>query len=135
MIIEEIKNVSITKFGKAIGLSASAISRAMNMPIPGEVYDPNAINYVELEKLFAKRNISLEKLNANDFLPEHRVSSREEIAVGKICKFKTYKDEKGNYLECRVVYVTKTHVAVEEIETGVLHAMINTSFYNMTVKE
>lgn len=133
MKIEEFGNVALTKIAAAVGISASTLAATMKQPIAGVPYDPDAINYNALEALLDKRStVNWRELNAADYMST-RKGEKITPLVGQVYTHRNYKEynDNGEFVAnypLLVVYVTETHVCVENVKTHSLHAMLLQTF-------
>jgi hypothetical protein len=107
-------NVSLRKLALSLELSYGWILKCSKKPIPGQPYDPDAVNYEEVAKTFARKGINLEELDWES-LNESTQTSRgilltkdmEAFQVGQ----KVYLRE-DNEVPFDICYKTETHIVI-----------------------
>ena len=106
-------NVSLRKLATACELSYGWVLKQAKKPIPGETYDPEAINYEAVQATFVKKGIDLSTL-AWDALNE-AVVKRGSLLTKDMSAFevgaKVYLRE-DNTTPFVVCYKTETHIVI-----------------------
>lgn len=113
-LMEQYPNVSLRKLALSLELSYGWILKCSKKPIPGQPYDPDAVNYEEVAKTFARKGIDLEALDWES-LNESTQTSRgilltkdmEAFQVGQ----KVYLRE-DNEVPFDICYKTETHIVI-----------------------
>ena len=113
-LMEQYPNVSLRKLALSLELSYGWILKCSKKPIPGQPYDPDAVNYEEVAKTFARKGINLEELDWES-LNESTQTSRgilltkdmEAFQVGQ----KVYLRE-DNEVPFDICYKTETHIVI-----------------------
>lgn len=111
---ERYENVSIRQFAKATNLSYHGLLKASKKPVEGEIYNPEAINWVEMEKIVEKNNVNLDdidwkQLNEKSVTKANVVEKDiEQFTVGT--QWYLRRNKSTPYT---IVYRTKTHVVVQ----------------------
>lgn len=107
-------NVSLRKLALSLELSYGWILKCSKKPIPGQPYDPDAINYEEVQKTFARKGINLEELDWAS-LNESAQTSRGISLVKDMSSFqvggKVYLRE-DNEVPFDICYKTDTHIVI-----------------------
>jgi hypothetical protein len=62
-LMTQYPNVSLRKLALSLELSYGWILKCSKKPIPGQPYDPDAINYEEVQKTFERKGIDLTQLD------------------------------------------------------------------------
>lgn len=125
MTIKDFAKINLTAFAKAVEINPGTLSRAVHKPIPGEIYDPDAINEAEVLKLMEKNKINLDDYNPDDFQNARARVSNIVPEIGEIWNLRIYKnDETGEADNMQVVYTTKTHVALHNLRTGGISVLL-----------
>lgn len=129
MTIKDLAKINLTAFAKAVEINPGTLSRAVHKPIPGEIHDPDAINEAEVVKLMEKNKINLDDYNPDDFQNARASVSKIVPEIGEIWNLRSYKnDETGDADNMQVVYTTKTHVALHNLRTGGINALLLDTF-------
>lgn len=123
MTYQELSKCSLKAVAKHLGITSSTLSKAMHKPIPGQIYDENAINEVAVAKVFDACGIKIEDMRVEDFMPKSRGSAKTVPNIGERFTTTAYHDEKNGDHEVEVVAKTSTHIAVADTVTDELHAM------------
>ena len=122
------ENISLRKLAQAADVSYQMLLKAAKNPVAGEVYDAQAINYDEVEKLLTKHEFDFESID---------VSVLKKEAQSKALKFEDI-DIKAQYTirnsddVWEVAYITSEMICLKTGET--LRAMSITTFLHQTPK-
>jgi hypothetical protein len=107
-------NVSLRKLALSLELSYGWILKCSKKPIAGQPYDPDAINYEEVAKTFARKGINLEELDWES-LNESTQTSRGILLTKDMSAFevgqKVYLRE-DNEVPFDICYKTETHIVI-----------------------
>lgn len=107
-------NVSLRKLALSLELSYGWILKCSKKPIPGEAYDPDAINYDEVAKTFERKGIDLGALDW-ETLNEAGQTSRGITLQKDMSAFqvggKIYLRE-DNEVPFDICYKTDTHIVI-----------------------
>lgn len=113
-LMEKYPNVSLRKLALSLELSYGWILKCSKKPIPGEAYDPDAVNYEEVAKTFARKGINLEELDWES-LNESTQTSRGILLTKDMSAFevgqKVYLRE-DNEVPFDICYKTETHIVI-----------------------
>ena len=106
-------NVSLRKLATACEISYGWVLKKSKEPIPGEAYDPAAINYAAVQTVFEKRNIDLSKLDweaLNEATLKHGAVLPKDMSAFQIGG-KVYLRE-DNEVPFVICYKTDTHIVI-----------------------
>lgn len=113
-LMKQYPNVSLRKLALSLELSYGWILKCSKKPIPGQPYDPDAINYAEVAKTFARKGINLEELDWES-LNESTQTSRGVLLTKDMSAFevgqKVYLRE-DNEVPFDICYKTATHIVI-----------------------
>lgn len=113
-LMEKYPNVSLRKLALSLDLSYGWILKCSKKPIAGQPYDPDAVNYEEVAKTFARKGINLEELDW-DSLNESTQTSRGILLTKNMDAFqvggKVYLRE-DNEVPFDICYKTDTHIVI-----------------------
>lgn len=113
-LMEQYPNVSLRKLALSLELSYGWILKCAKKPIAGEAYDPDAINYAEVAKTFARKGIDLTALDWES-LNESTQTSRGVLLTKDMSAFeagqKIYLRE-DNEVPFDICYKTDTHIVI-----------------------
>lgn len=113
-LMTQYPNVSLRKLALSLELSYGWILKCSKKPIPGQPYDPDAINYDEVAKTFARKGINLEELDWES-LNESTQTSRGISLQKDMNAFqvggKIYLRE-DNEVPFNICYKTDTHIVI-----------------------
>lgn len=122
-------NASIRKLAATTEINYGVLLKKSKEPIPGEAYDPEAINWASLEaKLIAKgcdwTTLDWEAMNAG---PNRKGGSlQKDIAAFKVGD-KVYL-RRDNEIPYEILYKTETHVVVMKVGSSEPQAWANNTF-------
>lgn len=128
-LFERYPNASIRKLAAATEINYGVLLKKSKEPIPGEAYDPEAINWASLEtKLIAKgcdwTALDWEAMNAG---PNRKGGSlQKDIAAFKVGD-KVYL-RRDNEIPYEILYKTETHVVVMKVGSSEPQAWANNTF-------
>lgn len=112
--MEKYTNVSLRKLALSLELSYGWILKCSKKPIAGQPYDPDAVNYDEVAKTFARKGIDLAKLDWES-LNESTQTSRGVLLTKDMSAFevgqKVYLRE-DNEVPFDICYKTATHIVI-----------------------
>lgn len=106
-------NVSLRKLATACELSYGWVLKKSKEPIPGETYNPAAINYAAVQAVFEKRNIDLSKLDweaLNEATLKHGAVLPKDMSAFQVGG-KVYLRE-DNEVPFVICYKTDTHIVI-----------------------
>lgn len=107
-------NVSLRKLALSLELSYGWILKCSKKPIPGQPYDPDAINYDEVAKTFTRKGIDLAQLDW-ETLNESSQSSHGITLTKDMSSFnvgtKVYLRE-DNEVPFEICYKTDSHIVI-----------------------
>ena len=110
---DENTNASLRKFAKVANLSYNVILTKKQLPIPGSVYDPDAVNWDALQAYIEKKGIDLASLDwdAINETPVRKgstlVKDPDAFKVGD----KVYL-RRNNEKPYEILYKTETHIVI-----------------------
>jgi hypothetical protein len=113
-LMEQYPNVSLRKLALSLELSYGWILKCSKKPITGQPYDPDAINYDEVQKTFERKGIDLTQLDWES-LNESTQTSRGILLTKDMSAFevgqKVYLRE-DNEVPFDICYKTATHIVI-----------------------
>ena len=113
-LMKKYSNVSLRKLALSLELSYGWILKCSKKPIPGQPYDPDAVNYDEVAKTFARKGIDLSKIDWES-LNESTQTSRGVLLTKDMSAFevgqKVYLRE-DNEVPFDICYKTATHIVI-----------------------
>lgn len=113
-LMKQYPNVSLRKLALSLELSYGWILKCSKKPIAGQPYDPDAINYDEVAKTFARKGINLAELDWAT-LNESTQTSRGILLTKDMDAFqvgqKVYLRE-DNEVPFDICYKTATHIVI-----------------------
>lgn len=113
-LMEQYPNVSLRKLALSLELSYGWILKCSKKPIPGQPYDPDAVNYEEVQKTFERKGIDLSSLDWES-LNESTQTSRGILLTKDMSAFevgqKVYLRE-DNEVPFDICYKTETHIVI-----------------------
>lgn len=113
-LMEQYPNVSLRKLALSLELSYGWILKCSKKPIPGQPYDPGAVNYDEVAKTFARKGINLEELDwesLNEASQTSRgISLQKDMGAFQVGG-KVYLRE-DNEVPFNICYKTDTHIVI-----------------------
>ena len=124
--MEKYENVSIRKLSTETGVNYGILLKLSKQPIPGEVYNPEAINYAAVEEKLTKKNVKLEELDWDAMNVGRAVTlskSVDDFKVGDEVYLR-----KNNEVPYVIVYKTETHVVIMLKDTSEPQAWSNNTF-------
>lgn len=129
-LMEMYPNVSLRKLALSLDLSYGWILKCSKKPIPGQAYDPNAVNYDEVAKTFARKGIDLNSLDWES-LNESTQTSRGILLTKDMEAFRT-----GHYVYLRednevpfeICYKTDTHIVIMKVGSTEPRAWSHSTF-------
>ena len=107
-------NVSLRKLALSLELSYGWILKCSKKPIPGQAYDPDAVNYAEVAKTFARKGIDLTSLDWES-LNESAQTSRGILLTKDMEAFRTGMSvylREDNKVPFEICYKTDTHIVI-----------------------
>lgn len=112
--MEKYPNVSLRKLALSLELSYGWILKCSKKPIAGQPYDPDAVNYDEVAKTFARKGIDLTSIDWES-LNESTQTSRGILLTKDMSAFevgqKVYLRE-DNEVPFDICYKTATHIVI-----------------------
>ena len=124
--MEKYENVSIRKLAANTGINYGILLKLSKQPIPGEIYNPEAINYAAVEEKLMKKNVNLEELDWDAMNVGRAVTlskSVDDFKVGDEVYLR-----KNNEVPYVIVYKTETHVVIMLKGTSEPQAWSNNTF-------
>lgn len=124
--MEKYENVSIRKLAANTGINYGILLKLSKQPIPGEVYNPEAINYAAVEEKLTKKNVNLEELDWESMNVGRTTTlskSVDDFKVGDEVYLR-----KNNEVPYVIVYKTETHVVIMLKGTSEPQAWSNNTF-------
>lgn len=113
-LMEKYPNVSLRKLALSLELSYGWILKCSKKPIPGQPYDPDAVNYDEVAKTFARKGIDLESLDWES-LNESTQTSHGILLTKDMEAFRTGMSvylREDNVVPFEICYKTDTHIVI-----------------------
>lgn len=111
-LFERYENLSLRRLAEALELSYPMVLKASKQPVPGEAYDPEAVNYDAIAEYLSKHEATLEGIVWEDYNNPRAVSSR---VVKEISQFnvgdKVYL-RKNATTPYEIIYKTETHIVI-----------------------
>lgn len=126
---EQYPNASLRKLAAVTGVNYGILLKKSKDPIPGETYDPEAINWAAIEAKLASKNIDWTTLNweAMNEGPARKggtlVKDMDAFQVG----MKVYL-RRNNSTPYEIVYKTETHIVLMLEGTSEPMAWANNTF-------
>lgn len=129
-LMEQFPNVSLRKLALSLDLSYGWILKCSKKPIPGQPYDPDAINYEEVAKTFARKGIDLATLDWYA-LNESTQTSRGILLTKDMDAFRV-----GHYVYLRednvtpfeICYKTDSHIVIMKVGSTEPRAWSHSTF-------
>ncbi len=113
-LMEQYPNVSLRKLALSLELSYGWILKCSKKPIAGQPYDPDAVNYDEVAKTFARKGIDLAKLDwesLNESTQTSRgISLQKDMSAFQVGG-KVYLRE-DNEVPFNICYKTDSHIVI-----------------------
>lgn len=113
-LMEQYPNVSLRKLALSLDLSYGWILKCSKKPIAGQPYDPDATNYDEVAKTFARKGIDLTSIDWES-LNESAQTSRGILLTKDMSAFevgqKVYLRE-DNEVPFEICYKTNSHIVI-----------------------
>lgn len=112
--MKQYPNVSLRKLALSLDLSYGWILKCSKKPIPGQAYDPEAVNYEEVSKTFSRKGIDLSKLDWES-LNESTQTSRGILLTKDMEAFRTGMSvylREDNKVPFEICYKTETHIVI-----------------------
>jgi hypothetical protein len=113
-LMNKYPNVSLRKLALSLDLSYGWILKCSKKPITGQPYDPDAVNYEEVQKTFVRKGIDLSTLDWES-LNESTQTSRGILLTKDMSAFevgqKVYLRE-DNEVPFDICYKTETHIVI-----------------------
>lgn len=113
-LMEQYPNVSLRKLALSLELSYGWILKCSKKPIPGQAYDPDAVNYDEVAKTFARKGIDLASLDWES-LNESTQTTRGILLTKDMEAFRTGQSvylREDNEVPFEICYKTDTHIVI-----------------------
>ena len=113
-LMTKYSNVSLRKLALSLELSYGWILKCSKKPIAGQPYDPDAVNYDEVAKTFARKGIDLSKLDwetLNESTQTSRgISLQKDMSAFQVGG-KIYLRE-DNEVPFNICYKTDSHIVI-----------------------
>lgn len=112
-MFEYYPNASIRKLSAAAGINYGIMLKLSKKPIPGEAYDPEAINWTALEEKLTSKSIDWTTLDwdAMNEGPNRKGASLQKDINAYNVGDKVYL-RKNNTTPYTIVYKTETHIVI-----------------------
>lgn len=128
--MESFENLSLRKLAVALDVNYSMLLKASKMPIPNEVYDPDATNYAAIEMYIRKKH-------PDDLIDYSEIASQDLNATIKL-PFKPEVNQvftiRGTDVEHTMIHVTPTHVVFQAVDSTQPRVMSMNTFMHQTPK-
>ena len=124
--MEKYENVSIRKLAANTGINYGILLKLSKQPIPGQIYNPEAINYAAVEEKLTKKNVNIEELDWESMNVGRTTTlskSVDDFKVGDEVYLR-----KNNEVPYIIVYKTETHVVIMLKGTSEPQAWSNNTF-------
>lgn len=124
--MEKYENVSIRKLAANTGINYGILLKLSKQPIPGQIYNPEAINYDAVEEKLMKKSVDLSTLDWEAMNVGRAVTlskSVDDFKVGDEVYLR-----KNNEVPYIIVYKTETHVVIMLKGTSEPQAWSNNTF-------
>lgn len=107
-------NASLRKLAAATEVNYGVLLKKSKDPIPGEAYDPEAINWTAIEATLAKKEVDFKTLNWEELNagPNRKGAALQKDVEAFPVGCKVYL-RKNNQTPYEVVYKTDTHVVLQ----------------------
>lgn len=129
-LMEQYPNVSLRKLALSLELSYGWILKCSKKPIAGQPYDPDAINYDEVAKTFARKGINLEELDwesLNESTQTSRgISLQKDMSAFQVGG-KVYLRE-DNEVPFEICYKTDSHIVIMKVGSTEPRAWSHSTF-------
>ena len=129
-LMKQYPNVSLRKLALSLDLSYGWILKCSKKPIPGLPYDPDAVNYEEVAKTFARKGIDLTSLDWES-LNESTQTSRGVLLTKDMSAFevgqKVYLRE-DNEVPFDICYKTDSHIVIMKVGSTEPRAWSHSTF-------
>lgn len=122
------ENISLRKLAQAADVSYQMLLKAAKKPIAGEVYDAQAINYDEVEKLLTKHEFDFESIDVNELKREVQSKALKFEDIDMKAQYTIRNSEDVWEVAC----ITSEMICLKTGET--LRAMSITTFLHQTPK-
>lgn len=126
---EKYPNASIRKLAQATGINYGILLKKSKDPIPGEAYDPEAINWAAVEAKLIAKGINWSELDW-DVMNSGRTHNGptlpkdvNEFKVGDLVYLR-----KDNITPYQILYKTETHLVIMKQGTSEPQAWSNNTF-------
>lgn len=122
-------NVSIRRLAQATNITYGLMLKKSKEPIPGEAYNPEAINWTALEQYLIKREVNIAELDWDALNVETvrqgatLIKDMNQFTVGS----KVYL-RKNNTTPYEIIYKTATHIVLMLEGTSEPTALSNNTF-------
>ena len=126
---EKYPNASLRKLAQATNINYGVLLKKSKDPIPGEAYDPEAVNWAALEAKLTSKEVDYtaldwEALNAG---PNRKGTSlQKDIAAFKVGDEVSLR--RDNTTPYKILYKTETHVVIMKVGTSEPQAWANNTF-------
>lgn len=127
------ENLSLRKIAAAVEVNYGLLLKYAKAPVSGQIYDPNAINFDELEKQLIKR-MGQEKYDAVDWeaMAGQEVVVKVNMPDLHIGDTFTLRNDDKRYL---MVYMTSTHVCILEENSTQPRVLANNTLVASGIKD
>ena len=122
-------NASLRKLAQATNINYGVLLKKSKDPIPGQPYDPAAINWAALEEKLTSKGVDWNNLNWSELNagPNRKGTSlQKDIGAFKVGD-KVYL-RRDNTTPYEILYKTDTHVVIMKVGTSEPQAWANNTF-------
>ena len=128
-LFEKYPNASLRKLAQATNVNYGVLLKKSKEPVPGEAYDPEAINWAALEEKLTSKGVDWNTLNweALNAGPNRKGAAlQKDIDAFKVGD-KVYL-RRDNTTPYEILYKTETHVVIMKVGTSEPQAWANNTF-------
>lgn len=111
-LFERYENLSLRRLAEALELSYPMVLKASKQPIPGEAYDPEAVNYDAIAEYLNKHEATMEGIAWEDYNNPRAVSSRVAKDVSQFNVGDKVYLRKNATTPYEIIYKTETHIVI-----------------------
>lgn len=112
-LMKKYPNVSLRKLALATEISYGWLLKKSKEPIPGQPYDPEAINYTSVAAVFAKKEIDLNTLDwetLNEAVVRKGTTLTKDMSAFEVGKQVYLRED--NEVPFNICYKTDTHIVI-----------------------
>lgn len=126
---EKYPNVSIRRLALATNINYMILLKKSKAPIPGEAYDPEAINWAAVEEKLTSKGVDW---NTLDWEAMNAASTRRSATLQKSIDAFSVGDKvylrRDNTTPYEILYKTETHIVIMKVGTSEPQAWANNTF-------